>query len=94
MEMGEAGEGQLIIGRKPVLELILVEPERVDAVFVRDGARSREQGEILDAWGDRIVMQRRIPDALSDDMGNQTYTARVRTEDELRDFVSFVQEQR
>lgn len=50
--------------------------------------------EILDAWGDLIVMQRRIPDALSDDMGNQTYTARVRTEDELRDFVSFVQEQR
>lgn len=49
MDMGESGEGQLIIGRKPVLELILAEPERVDAVFVRDGARSREQGEILDA---------------------------------------------
>lgn len=39
--MGEAGEGQLIIGRKPALELILAEPERVDVVFVREG---RERG--------------------------------------------------
>lgn len=50
--------------------------------------------EILDTWDSRIVMQRRVPRALSDDMGNQMYTARVRTEDELHEFVRFVQEQR
>lgn len=50
--------------------------------------------EILDTWGSRVVMQWRVPRALSDDMGNQMYTARVRTEDELHEFVRFVQEQR
>ena len=50
--------------------------------------------EILDTWGSRVVMQWRVPRALSDDMGNQMYTARVRTEEELHEFVRFVQEQR
>jgi len=59
---------------------------------VHDYAHSHQ--EILDTWGSRVVMQWRVPRALSDDMGNQMYTARVRTEEELHEFVRFVQEQR
>lgn len=49
--------------------------------------------EILERFGGSIVMCERMPDALSDDMGNQMYTARFKTAREKDEFVRFVQKQ-
>lgn len=46
--------------------------------------------EIWERYGDKIVMCDRMPDALSDDLGNQMYMARVKTVAERRAFESFV----
>ncbi len=49
--------------------------------------------EIMEHYGDVICMQGRMADALSDDLGNSFYMARVRTAAKRRRFVAFVQEQ-
>ena len=48
--------------------------------------------EILARWGGSLMMERRVPGVLSDDMGNHMYVARVRTEQEREEFIAFVQE--
>ncbi len=53
-----------------------------------------DHDDIVRTWGDRIVMMRPIPQALSDDLGDFMYVARVATEDERKAFVDYVQEQR
>ena len=49
--------------------------------------------EIMDAFGGIICMQGRMPDVLSDDLGNDFYVARAKTLEERNAFVDFVQEQ-
>ncbi len=46
--------------------------------------------EILERYGSRLVMCERMPDSLSGAMGNQMYTVRVETLDEVQAFFSFV----
>ena len=48
--------------------------------------------EVLARWGSALVSSGRVPEALSDDMGNYQYTARLETRDEAREFVAFVHE--
>ena len=48
--------------------------------------------EIWERYGDRIVMCDRIPDALADDLGNQMYMARLRTDEERLEYEQFVTE--
>jgi len=47
--------------------------------------------EVLEKYGDRIVMCDRMPDALALDMGNQMYTALLDNEWEKDEFIAFVQ---
>ena len=47
--------------------------------------------EILDRYGDCIVMAERMPDVLSGAMGNEMYTAVVTSKEEVREFADFVQ---
>lgn len=49
--------------------------------------------EIMAIYHDFIVMEERMPDILSDAMGNQMYTACFQTKDEVKAFVNFVQEE-
>lgn len=72
-------------------------PERCYCVFagrrdVHEYAHSHE--EVLERWGDAIVTNYRLPDGLSDDMGNYQYTARLASAEERDEFIRFVQEQR
>jgi hypothetical protein len=46
--------------------------------------------EILEKYGNRIVMCERMPDALSGAMGNQFYMAFAENEDEVWEFTNFV----
>ena len=52
------------------------------------------EAEIFERYGDVLAMTGRIPDALSDDLCNQMYVARLHTEEERRAFEQFVMEQR
>ena len=47
--------------------------------------------EIMDKYGDCIVMAERMPDVLSGAMGNEMYTAIVSSEEEVREFADFVE---
>ncbi|MCD7776596.1 MAG: carbamoylphosphate synthase large subunit [Firmicutes bacterium] len=59
----------------------------------RDGIRYVHSHEdVIDRYGEHIVMCERMPDALSDAMGNQMYTAKCRTLDETKEFIRFVSE--
>lgn len=59
----------------------------------RDGVVYRHSHqEILEVYGNRMKMCDRIPDALSNDMGNQMYVINADTEAERDAFISFVQE--
>ena len=49
--------------------------------------------EVLEKYGDCMVMCDRIPDILSGAMGNQMYTAQFNTYEEMKEFMDFVQEQ-
>ncbi len=49
--------------------------------------------EILNIYRDFIVMEERMPEVLSDAMGNQMYTARFKTMEEVKAFVNFVLEE-
>jgi hypothetical protein len=44
-------------------------------------------------FGNIICMQGRMPDVLSDDLGNDFYVARAKTLEERNAFVDFIQEQ-
>ncbi len=46
--------------------------------------------EVLDHYGDRIVMCERMPDVLSGAMGNQMYTVKLRTQQEVEEFIHYV----
>ena len=46
--------------------------------------------EILDRYGSRLVMCERMPDILSGAMGNQMYTVRLDTLEQVREFTAFV----
>lgn len=59
----------------------------------RDGKQYRHtHREILHIYENYIVMQERMPDILSDAMGNQMYTACFKTQEEVQAFIAFVQE--
>ena len=47
--------------------------------------------EILERYGDRMAMCERMPDALSAAMGNQMYTAFANSQEEVDEFIAFVQ---
>ncbi|MBR1938394.1 MAG: ATP-grasp domain-containing protein [Spirochaetales bacterium] len=49
--------------------------------------------EIMAKYGDRIVMNERMPDVLAGTMGNYLYTAHAKDEDDAKEFIAFVQEQ-
>lgn len=48
--------------------------------------------ELLARWGSAVVSFGPVPPALSDDMGDYQYTARLATEDEANEFVAYVHE--
>lgn len=48
--------------------------------------------EVLARWGSAVVSCGRVPRALSDDMGDYQYTARLETRDEADEFVAYVHE--
>ena len=48
--------------------------------------------EILSRYGGRIVMQERMPAVLATAMGDQMYTAKLPTYDQMQEFIAFVQE--
>ena len=57
---------------------------------IHQHAHSRQ--DILDKYGERIVMAERMPDVLSGAMGNEMYTAIVDREAEVNEFADYVQE--
>ena len=73
------------------------EPGGTDAYCVyasrRDAHRyAHVHDEVLARWGKHVVSCGRVPDALSDDLGNYQYTARLETQGEADEFVAFVHE--
>lgn len=48
--------------------------------------------EILEKYGECIVMCERMPEILSGAMGNQMYTVKLKTEEEKEKFINFVHE--
>ena len=46
--------------------------------------------EILERYGDRMTMCQRMPDLFSAAMGNQMYMALLDTEEEVREYISFI----
>lgn len=57
----------------------------------RDGKNYRHsEEEIWAKYGDRIVMRERMPEILSGAMGNEMYTAKLDTEEDLWEYNDFV----
>ena len=50
--------------------------------------------EVLSRYGDRIVMCERMPELFSAAMGQQMYTVRLQTMEEVNEFVKFVHEKK
>lgn len=50
--------------------------------------------EILAKYGENIVMCERMPEMMIPQMGNQMYTAKRANQDEVEEFIKFVQEQK
>ena len=48
--------------------------------------------EIMEKYGERIVMAERMPEVLSGAMGNEMYTAVMASEEAVREFADFVEE--
>ena len=46
--------------------------------------------EVLSRYGDRIVMSERMPELFSAAMGQQMYTVRLNTMDEVQEFINYV----
>ena len=70
-------------------------PGGPDRFCVYIGAKDRfththSHEEILSRYGDRITMRQRMPDVFAAAMGNQMYMALLDTEDDVREFASFV----
>ena len=55
-------------------------------------AYKHSHDDIMARWGGQMAMCERMPDALSDAMGNQMYTIHASSEDEAREFIRFVSE--
>jgi hypothetical protein len=47
--------------------------------------------EVLERYGDRMKMCERMPDVLSGAMGNQMYTVVLQSQEEVDEFIEFVQ---
>ena len=57
----------------------------------RDGRNyAHSHDEVWERYGNRIVMCDRIPDALADDLGDQMYMARLRTNEERLEYEAFL----
>ncbi len=75
-------------------------PESDDVYYAcyvgrRDGhAYAHSEAEIFERYGAVMAMTGRIPDALSDDLCNQMYVVRLKTDEERRAYEQFVMEQR
>ena len=50
--------------------------------------------EVLNRYGDRIVMCERMPELFSAAMGQQMYTVRLNNLEEVREFITFVHEKK
>ena len=50
--------------------------------------------EVMERYGGNIVMHEAMPPMMQPQMGNYMYTARLRTEEDTKAFIRFVQEQR
>lgn len=50
--------------------------------------------EVVARYGENIVMQEAMPPMMQPQMGNYMYTARLRTEEDAKAFIRFVQEQK
>ena len=50
--------------------------------------------EVMARYADNIVMHEAMPPMMQPQMGNYMYTARLRTEEDAKAFIRFVQEQR
>ena len=48
----------------------------------------------MERYGGNIVMQEEMPPMMRPQMGNYMYTARLRTEEDAKAFIRFVQEQK
>lgn len=60
----------------------------------RDSKRYlRQHRTLLKDWQDVIMLEARMPRALSDTMGDQVYLARCRDEDQMNAFLRYAQEQ-
>ena len=46
--------------------------------------------EVINKYGGAIVMAERMPEMMVPQMGNQCYTVKLRTEDEVHEFIDFV----
>lgn len=61
----------------------------------RDGvAYVHSEAEVYERYGDVLAMTGRIPDALSDDLCNQMFVARLKSEEERLEFEKYVLERR
>ena len=59
----------------------------------RDGAQYvHSHEEVLERYGDKMVMCERMPEALSGAMGNQMYTVNADSENEVQEFIRFALE--
>lgn len=59
----------------------------------RDAHRyAHSHEEVMARWGELVVSCGRVPDALSDDLGNYQYTARLESRAQADEFVAFVHE--
>ena len=72
-------------------------PSRDNHICVYAGRRdahayAHSHEDVIARYGDSIVMCERMPDALSNDMGNQMYTARLDSMRERDEFIRYVQE--
>ena len=50
--------------------------------------------EILDRYGEAMMMCERMPEMMVRTMGNQMYTVKLETEEEVFDFIRFVHKQK
>ena len=73
------------------------EPGGTDGFCVYVGRRDAHRyahahEDVLGRWGAAVVAHGRVPEALSDDMGNYQYTARLESAEEADEFVAYVEE--
>ena len=74
---------------KPVYKAAGIPSARQHCVSDVEAAKAFIE-EIMERYGDRMTMCRRVPDVFSEAMGNQLYMALLDTEDEVREYVRFI----